>query len=347
MPPDREAPAVRELGITLAKALGKEASAWSGVEETLPLLLTAVTEGRLTLKDVQLRLHDNPIRIFGLPDQAHTHIEVVVGRKTKASNLLGKRAKTWSPAELPISTALNANPLGRDVSSAVIVHQTRERAGSVSLAAPPKPELSSIFTSPPQPAHQLLPAQRHARHPARQGSLHDVLRAVHAHAVLIRCNHEALRWRGRPNQRRHLADTVLLRHPDVDSAQLAAKFSLAPVINVGDGIGEHSTQALLDVYTIPSELGTVNGRTVHSLVTLLCMYSVRLNFVAPASLAVPAAVVLQARKSLGQLCPQLARRFSALASQLPMCVMGYMCRASTRRCSPPARRGFTSICLLL
>ena len=68
-------------------------------------------------------------------------------------------------------------------------------------------------------------------------------------------------------------------------------------------------QALLDVYTIRSELGTVNGRTVtllgdlkngrtvHSLVTLLCLYSVRLNFVAPASLAMPSTVVAAARKA--------------------------------------------------
>lgn len=67
-------------------------------------------------------------------------------------------------------------------------------------------------------------------------------------------------------------------------------------------------QALLDVYTIRSELGTVNGRTitllgdlkngrtVHSLVTLLSLYSVRLNFVAPPSLAMPAKVVAAARK---------------------------------------------------
>jgi len=66
----------------------------------------------------------------------------------------------------------------------------------------------------------------------------------------------------------------------------------------------------LDVYTIRSEFGTVNGRsitllgdlkngrTVHSLVTLLCMmYSVRLNFVSPSSLAMPASIVSAARKA--------------------------------------------------
>ncbi|KAF8553071.1 aspartate carbamoyltransferase [Imleria badia] len=105
------------------------------------------------------------------------------------------------------------------------------------------------------------------------------------------------------------ADAIVLRHPDVGSAQLAAKFSPVPVLNAGDGVGEHPTQALLDVYTIRSELGTVNGRTitllgdlkngrtVHSLVTLLCYYSVQLNFVAPASLSMPASVVSAARKA--------------------------------------------------
>ena len=63
------------------------------------------------------------------------------------------------------------------------------------------------------------------------------------------------------------------------------------------------------MYTIRSELGTVNGRTfsmlgdlkngrtVHSLVTLLSLYSVRLNFVSPPSLAMPASVVSAARKA--------------------------------------------------
>ena len=66
---------------------------------------------------------------------------------------------------------------------------------------------------------------------------------------------------------------------------------------------------MLDTYTIRSELGTVNGktitllgdlkngRTVHSLVTLLCLYSVRLNFVSPPTLAMPAHVVSAARRA--------------------------------------------------
>lgn len=46
------------------------------------------------------------------------------------------------------------------------------------------------------------------------------------------------------------------------SSQLAAKHCRRPVINAGDGVGEHPTQALLDIFTIREELGTVNGMTV-------------------------------------------------------------------------------------
>lgn len=45
-------------------------------------------------------------------------------------------------------------------------------------------------------------------------------------------------------------------------AQSASRHCRKPVINAGDGVGEHPTQALLDVFTIREELGTVNGMTV-------------------------------------------------------------------------------------
>ena len=45
-------------------------------------------------------------------------------------------------------------------------------------------------------------------------------------------------------------------------AQNAARASRKPVINAGDGTGEHPTQALLDIFTIREEIGTVNGLTV-------------------------------------------------------------------------------------
>ncbi|WFD01455.1 Carbamoyl-phosphate synthase [Malassezia obtusa] len=104
------------------------------------------------------------------------------------------------------------------------------------------------------------------------------------------------------------SDAIVLRHPAVGSSQEAAKFSPVPIINAGDGIGEHPTQALLDVFTIREELGTVNGltitlvgdlkngRTTHSLVRLLALYGVTLNFVAPPSLEMPREVVRELGK---------------------------------------------------
>jgi aspartate carbamoyltransferase catalytic subunit len=90
------------------------------------------------------------------------------------------------------------------------------------------------------------------------------------------------------------ADVIVLRHPDEGAAARAAAVSDVPVINGGDGRGQHPTQALLDLYTIKDELGRVdgvrvaivgdlaNGRTARSLAYLLSKYrDVELWFVAP------------------------------------------------------------------
>lgn len=49
---------------------------YPGLETMLPLLLTAVSDGRLTLDDIITRLYDNPRRIFNLPVQENTYVEV-------------------------------------------------------------------------------------------------------------------------------------------------------------------------------------------------------------------------------------------------------------------------------
>jgi aspartate carbamoyltransferase len=95
------------------------------------------------------------------------------------------------------------------------------------------------------------------------------------------------------------ADVIVIRHPEMGSAQISADYARKPVINGGDGVGEHPTQALLDIFTIEEELGDIdglnigmvgdlrNGRTVHSLARLLCLYDVRFNFVSPEILRLP------------------------------------------------------------
>lgn len=60
----------------------------------------------------------------------------------------------------------------------------------------------------------------------------------------------------------HYADVIVLRHPEAGAAERASKVSKIPVINAGDGAGQHPTQALLDLYTIEKEFGKADGITI-------------------------------------------------------------------------------------
>lgn len=90
------------------------------------------------------------------------------------------------------------------------------------------------------------------------------------------------------------ADVIVLRHFESGASQRAAEVAGIPVINAGDGAGQHPTQSLLDMYTIRREVGQIdsisialvgdlaNGRTVRSLCYLLAKYkSPKIYFVAP------------------------------------------------------------------
>ncbi|HEY4490329.1 MAG TPA: aspartate carbamoyltransferase [Candidatus Paceibacterota bacterium] len=95
------------------------------------------------------------------------------------------------------------------------------------------------------------------------------------------------------------ADVIILRHHEEGSSQRASLVSKIPVINAGDGIGQHPTQALLDLYTIKKEFGEIDeitiafvgdlkhGRTIRSLAYLLGKYRrVKIYFVSPKALRV-------------------------------------------------------------
>ncbi|KAG8851018.1 hypothetical protein FRB96_009500 [Tulasnella sp. 330] len=396
-----------QLGITL----GEHVLPTSGIQETLPLLLSAYHEGRLMLEDITKRLHDNPRRIFDLPEQAHTHVEVMLDRKAPYM----KSSNAWSPLAgkvvigsihrvvilgntVFLDGASNSKPLGRDVSSTVTIVPVRpaERTARGSFSATTRPNLtqdlranstdigspmlknastavalsSTAALSLPSGSRQdsssraFVPIRPHPSFHRRHilsvkqftpEDIWDLFNLAHElrlqverngtidllkgrilctlfyepstrtsssfEAAMKRCGGEVLQIpleRSSVVKGETLADTVrtlgcygdaiVLRHPDMGSSQNAAKYSPVPIINAGDGVGEHPTQALLDLYTIRSELGTVNGktitllgdlkhgRTVHSLVTLLSLYSVRFNFVSPASLAMPESVVSAARR---------------------------------------------------
>ncbi len=95
------------------------------------------------------------------------------------------------------------------------------------------------------------------------------------------------------------ADIAVIRHPEEGSSRIAAAAISIPVINAGDGIGQHPTQALLDLYTIHKEKGGLDGlkiafigdlkfgRTIHSLIKLLRHYNVEIVLISPVDLALP------------------------------------------------------------
>jgi aspartate carbamoyltransferase catalytic subunit len=95
------------------------------------------------------------------------------------------------------------------------------------------------------------------------------------------------------------SDAVVLRHPREGAAKLASEVSEVPIINGGDGAGQHPTQTLLDLFTINDELGKLNGlkvgmlgdlrygRTVHSLSQALDRFNTKFFFISPKSLAMP------------------------------------------------------------
>jgi aspartate carbamoyltransferase len=103
-------------------------------------------------------------------------------------------------------------------------------------------------------------------------------------------------------------DVIVMRHPRIGSAQEAARVAEAPVLNGGDGAGQHPTQAMLDLFTIRSERGQVDGntivlcgdlkfgRTVHAGVELYKHYGCKLVLVAPDRLGMPSEITSRLRE---------------------------------------------------
>lgn len=105
------------------------------------------------------------------------------------------------------------------------------------------------------------------------------------------------------------SDCIIHRHPERHSAERASRIADIPIINAGDGSGEHPTQALLDFYTIYNELTFDNplcvgffgdlthSRTVYSLFELLSRVKpeTKIFLIAPDSLQLPEDIIYNAR----------------------------------------------------
>ena len=380
-----------------------------GIADTLPLLLTAVYDGRLAVEDIIARLYENPKRIFELHDQDSTSVEVEVDR-----SYILQPSPIWSPfvgktmggsvqrVMFQEQTAcldgelLEDAPHGKDMSSHVIHPSSPEVKAVASPAMYPRPDSShgrrqSLLASRPlnrlrqvdpvhsptgpasavvedlgppmyhslpttstsssllellsqspfknqnilsvkqfdrQGLHILFTVAQEMRLGVQRAGVLDILKGrllctlfyepstrtsasfdaamqrLGGRTIPIATSHSSTQ-KGESLQDtiRTLAcygDAVVLRHPDIESARIAAKCSPVPIINGGNGSEEHPTQAFLDLFTIREELGTVTGltitfvgdllygRTVHSLVKLLAYYAVSIQLVSPTPLAIPA-----------------------------------------------------------
>ncbi|KAI0390977.1 pyrABCN [Xylariaceae sp. FL0594] len=407
---------VGSIPFQLAHALSKSSAQGAkpdvavGIAEALPLLLSSVAEGRLTMDDIKSRLYDNPKRIFELHEQMGTSVEVEIDRTYKVTE-----TASWSPFVGKVmrgavqrvtfneKTAcldgdlLPISPLGKDMSAHYVAPAPMSPAPAATPQAAPFP--ADVF-SPRQVIHgkasyaaRGLDGESGALQPVTKlapladgfalpgpvrsplvNSLRDLLAAPsvfkNAHVLsvkkysrsdlhllftiaqeMMRLSAERDRGgldtlRGRvlctifyePSTRTSASfdaamkrlggstvtittshssvqkgetlqdtlrtlecysDAIVLRHPEVSSVDVAKKYSRVPVINAGNGSGEHPTQAFLDLFTIREELGTVKGltitfvgdllygRPVHSLVYLLRDYQVSVQLVSPKSLALP------------------------------------------------------------
>jgi len=133
------------------------------------------------------------------------------------------------------------------------------------------------------------------------------------------------------------ADIITIRHPQKGAAQRASAVSDKPIINAGDGDGEHPTQACLDAYTIFTQKQTLSGlkiafvgdlkfgRTVHSLVQVLNQYNDNhFFFVSPKNLALPSWV-------LSKLQPNNYTETESLEEILPLADVLYVTRIQKER----------------
>ncbi|KAF6204420.1 hypothetical protein GE061_002761 [Apolygus lucorum] len=404
------------------KTSEKPPPGFPGLETILPLLLTAVNEGKLTLEDIIDKMHRNPRKIFNLPEQPNTYIEVDLDMEWTIPDAPPFSKARWTPfAGFKVKGGIHRVVLRGEVAyveGQVLVNpgfgkDVREFKGSKLVAfiaggdLPSRPGSSLDMLSPqekqamiiahgaieyaeaglethlklgsqelrpisPLPLVRNKPDQIHhsLTAPAISTSTHNL---HHQHILSVNmftkehlndifnlaqtlrnfvikdrpidhilrgklmasifyevstrtsCSFSAAMQRlggkvvhvdetsSSVKKGETLEDTVavmasysdvvVLRHPQPGAVARASHHCRKPLINAGDGVGEHPTQALLDVFTIREEIGTVNGltitmvgdlkhgRTVHSLARLLTLYNVQLRYVSPASLAMPIHIV--------------------------------------------------------
>ena len=134
------------------------------------------------------------------------------------------------------------------------------------------------------------------------------------------------------------ADIAAIRHPRQGAAQYSADSVEIPILNAGDGAGNHPTQTMLDLFTINNSHGSLDGlnvilvgdlrygRTVHSLSHALVRFGASLTMVSPASLRMPKEIVSDLRSHGAEV-----NEADSLQDQIPDADVIYMTRIQKER----------------
>lgn len=365
--------------IFLAKKIAEGCPGFPGLETILALLLTAVHQKRLTFKDIVDKMYVNPKKIFHLPDQPNTFVEVDLDEDWTIPDNLPYTKADWTPfAKRKVRgkvhrvmlrgevayieekvlvpkgygeeiVSLNS-PLALTVKEQNIEGVLSELYGSAQdpMIEVPKPIPNKIVLQPTIEEESILKgkdlisveglsystirkildsAHEIKKFVDRKVSLSKVLegerlclyfhepssRTFHSfksamdllggHVGVFETDQSSMKkGESFEDTMRTIASyyTVLvIRHPDKGAAKRASDAVQIPVVNGGDGTGEHPSQALLDLFTIREEIGTIknlkitlagdllNGRTAHSLAKILTECGVHLRFVSPRKLRIP------------------------------------------------------------
>lgn len=138
-------------------------------------------------------------------------------------------------------------------------------------------------------------------------------------------------------------DAIVLRHPQMGSAKLAAEVSEVPILNAGDGAGHHPTQTLLDLYSIKKNFGSIKGlniglvgdlkygRTVHSLAYAASRFDNKLYLISPSGLEMPREIINDLRDKGKEV-----EETSSVEEVLPQLDVLYVTRIQKERFSDPS-----------
>ncbi|XP_062508879.1 CAD protein-like isoform X2 [Corticium candelabrum] len=407
-----------------------------GLETMLPLLLTAVHDGRLTIQDIIEKLYTNPMKIFGLPEQPDTFVEVDLDTEWQIPDAMPQSKCGWTPfrgkrvygsvrkvvirgemayidGKVLVKPGFGQDPLlfagsrmlrssnlnstvkwkrevkpftgtrirrdsegpgtgtrirrdsegpgtSEEISGLMLKVKDHHLTGRhvLKVSQFTREQLKQLFLLAHEMRFQIqkqggtdllkgcvLGCMFYEVSTRTMNSFASAMQRLGGSVVYMRSSDSSVQkgetLEDSVQMMCSYCDVIVLRHPHAGSSERAAKLARKPLINAGDGVGEHPTQALLDLFTMREEIGTINGlivtmvgdlkhgRTVHSLAQLLCLYKIKqLRFVNPPSLTMPSEIAeyISARG-----IPQA--EFGKLEEALPDTDVLYMTRIQRERFS--------------